>query len=384
MHKARKIIFLVLLVIIVAFAVRYFHDRIKKKQKASIPPRPVKMAKATTSDVPIYIDSFGTLAPLNNVDVKAQVTGEIMSVHFKEGEVVQRGKLLFVIDPSTYQAQVKKAEALLSADQADLKLKQDTLERNRKLFKKGLLSEQELEKYQTDVAASQANVQLDEANLRIAKINLDYCFISSPIDGVTGKRQVDPGNIVAADSGPTLVNIKTVDHFYLDFTINERQLPQVREAMQQSKLKVEITPEGDQAIHEGEVVFIDNKVDDATGTVAMRALVPNKEGKLWAGQFVQVRLILRTEKDAVIVPYQAVQLGQKGYYAFVVTADNKADLRGVTTGIRYKDSIVIEKGVKSGEKVVTEGQMGLSSGVDVIDISQVEKQDTQGKSKKKK
>jgi multidrug efflux system membrane fusion protein len=223
---------------------------------------------------------------------------------------------------------------------------------------------------------------LDEASIRIAKISLNYCFISSPIDGVAGKRQVDAGNIVSANAGPTLVNIKTIDNLYLDFTISERQLAQVRDAMLQSKLKVQISPEGDGQDYEGEVVFIDNKVDDATGTVAMRALVPNKERKLWAGEIVQVRLILRTEKGAVVVPYQAVQLGQKGSYVFVVTSDNTADLRDVTPGIRFKDSIVIEKGIKAGEKVVTEGQMGLSSGVPVFDITQQKKEDTKESKKK--
>lgn len=382
MRKAKKIIVFVLLLTITAFAIGYFHDHFKSKKEPSIPARPVKMAQSSTADVPVYIDSFGTLSPLNNVDVKAQVTGEIMSVHFKEGDDITKGKLLFVIDPSTYQAQLKKAEALLAADQADLKLKQDTLERNEKLFKKGLISKQELEKYQTDVTAAQATVMLDEADIRIAKINLDYCFIASPIDGVAGKRQVDAGNIVAANSGPTLVNIKTIDSLYLDFTINERQLAEVRDAMSKSRLKVEISPEDDGEAYEGEVVFIDNKVDDATGTVAMRAIVSNKERKLWSGEFVQVRLILRTEEGAVVVPYQAVQLGQKGYYIFVFKSDNTADLRDVTPGIRYKDSIVIEKGIKAGEKVVTEGQMGLASGVPVVDITQQKKEDKKETGKK--
>ena len=376
MRKAKKLILFVILLTIIAFIIGYFHTRVKKKKAPSVQAKPVKMAKSSTADVPIYIDSFGTLSPLNNVDVMAQVTGEIMSVHFKEGDDVTKGKLLFVIDPSTYEAQLKKAEAMLAADQADLKLKEDTLARNEKLFKKGLLSQQELETYQTDVTAAQATAMLDEANVRVAKINMNYCFISSPIDGVAGKRQVDAGNIVSANAGPTLVNIKTIDQLCLDFTISERQLSEVREAMAKDTLKVQITPEGDSQFYEGEVVFIDNKVDDATGTVAMRALVPNKERKLWSGEFVQVRLILRTEKGAVIVPYQAVQLGQKGSYVFVVTSDSKADQQEVTTGIKFKDSIVIEKGIKAAETVVTEGQLGLSSGIPVTDVTQQQKKDT--------
>jgi len=341
-----------------------------KKVQTEMPPRPVEAGLAIRKDVPIYIESFGNMYSPNNVNIISQVTGQIKDVHFKDGDIVSKGGMLFTIDPNPYKADLDKAEAALAQDIANLKLAKDTLERNKKLFDKELISRQDLDQYQTDAASLEAKVNLDKADIELARINLGYCFIHSPIDGLTGKRLVDPGNVVTENDGPTLVNIKTIDPLYTDFTVPEVELDRIRKAMGEGTLKVELSVAGsDDYSYSGELHFLDNAVDNSTGTVLLRAIVPNKDKALWAGQFVKVRLILYIQKDAVLVPYDAVQLGQDGLYLFAITPDNKAELRTVTAGNRENDHVIVEKGVKAGEKVVTAGHLGLSPGVTVIDVT---------------
>jgi len=180
------------------------------------------------------------------------------------------------------------------------------------------------------------------------------------------------------------VNIKSYDPFYIDFTIPERDLPRVRKAMSKGELEVKIRVEGDDSgPYSGELSFLDNAVDDVTGTVSLRATVPNKDKALWAGQFVRIQLVLGITKNATLAPYQAVRLGQQGPYLFVVTRDNKADLRVLTTGERQDDYIVVDEGVKPGEKVVISGQLGLSPGVSVMDVTQKKAQEKKSKKQKK-
>ncbi|MFH1207967.1 MAG: efflux RND transporter periplasmic adaptor subunit [Candidatus Omnitrophota bacterium] len=333
-----------------------------------MPPRPVQTSVALQKDVPSYIEAFGNLAALVNVDIKSQVTGKVLQAHFKQGQRVAAGDLLFTIDPSEYKAAVDKAQAVVQADNVDMKMKKDTLERNRGLASKELVSQQDFEKYETDVEAAEAKTTLDKAELVLAEINLDYCSIKSPVNGVTGKVLVDPGNIVLANNGPTLANVKAIDTLYVDFTVTDRQLQAIRSAMAAGVLKAEVRVPDDGKSYAGELKLIENAIDNTTGTISLRAIVPNEDNALWAGQFVYVKLILGIQKGAVLIPYAAAQLGQKGTFAFVVTPEGKADLRILRTGSRQGDDIVVENGVKAGEKVVTSGQMGLSSGVPVKDV----------------
>ena len=329
-------------------------------------------AVAFVKDAPVYLDSFGNLYSLNDVDIKSQVAGQIKEINFTEGSEVKKGDLLFTIDPAPFHAELDKARAALNQDLADLKLKRVTFERNKVLLEKQLIAQQDFDKYSADLASAEAQVRLDAANVDLAKINLDYCYIRSPVDGLSGKHQVDAGNIIKADDGPTLVNIKTINELYVDFTITETDLNKVRQAMSEGKLAVDIyTDEPSGKTYSGTLSLLDNSVDNTTGTFLLRAIVSNKERQLWAGQFVKVRLILGIEKNAVQVPYDAVQLGLNGAYLFVVTQDNKADLRLVKTGNRQQNNIVVEEGVKAGERVVTSGQMGLSPGVGVVDVAQL-------------
>lgn len=359
-----------LIVIIFIIAIIFLKSCLFKPKPKPFPPRPVQTALVIKRDAPIFIESFGTLAALENVNIQAQVTGKIEEVHFKEGDEVSAGDLLFIIDPSEYIAKLKKAAASLAEDLADLKLKTDSLERNKALIERDLISKQDFESLQTEVEAGKAAVELDMANVELAEIDVGYCYIQSPITGLTGKRQVDPGNIVTANDGPVLLNIKSIDPFYTDFTVSERVLAKVLDARLDSVLKVTVRPEGVKADEiEGELVFLDNAVDDMTGTILLRAIIPNKERKLWAGQFVTVHLVLKIAKDAILAPNAAVRIGQKGHYLFVITDDNKADLRQLTVGMREDDYIIIEKGVDAGEKVVTVGEIGLAPGVPVVDVT---------------
>ena len=331
-------------------------------------PRPVQTAAAIQKDVPFYVETFGNLSALVNVDIKSQVTGKILEVHFKQGQRVAAGDLLFSIDPSEYKASLDKAQAVLRADDVDLKMKKDTLERNRGLASKELVSQQDFEKYETDVEAAEAKMTLDKAEMVLAQINLDYCAIKSPVDGVTGKVLVDPGNIVLANNGPTLANVKAIDTLYVDFSVTDRQLQEIRSAMAAGILKTEIRVPDDGKSYAGELKLIENSIDNTTGTISLRAIISNDGNALWAGQFVYVKLILGIQKGAVLIPYAAAQLGQKGTFAFVVTPEEKADLRILTPGSRQGDDIVVEKGIRRGEKVVTSGQMGLSPGAAVKEI----------------
>lgn len=355
------VLFLTLLVVRAIFA--------KKKAPPPPPARGVTTAVATQKNVPIYVDSFGNLYPLNDVNIQSQVTGEIISANFVEGQEVKVGDLLFMIDPSPFRADLVKAEASLAQDIADLNLKKSTLERNEKLLASELISQQEYDKVKADYISAQEKTKLDKADIELAKINLNYCSITSPINGLTGKRQVDPGNIVQGNAGPTLVNIKTIDPLYIDFTVPEVELSRVREANSKGRLEVQITVPGDtRNIYLGQLSLINNTVDNTTGTVLLRAIVDNKERKLWPGEFVKVRLILGVVDKAVVVPSEAVQMGQNGNFVFIIDQDSKADLRLVTTGQEEENLMVIEKGVQAGEKVVTTGQLGLSAGVRVQEV----------------
>jgi len=365
-------------------AVSFIRGCLRKPQKPKIPPRRVQTGEVIRKDVPIYLDTFGNLRALYDVDIVAQVEGKIMESDFEEGKEVSEGDLLFIVDPRPYKAQLDKAESRLAENLADLKLQKDNLERNRRLVVRDLISEQDFEKFQTIVDGTEAKTGMNKADIEQAKIDLEYCYIHSPIDGLAGKRLVDPGNIVEANTGPVLVNIKSIAELDVDFTLPERNFYKVKKAMAEDMLKVEIHPEGYEGEpFTGELEFIDNAVDNTTGTISLRAIVSNKERELWADQFIRVRLILGIKKNAVLAPYKAVRLGQKGAYLFVVK-DGKADLRLLTTGQQEKEYIIVEKGVEVGEKVVTEGQLGLSPGMSVVDVTDQAAEEKQGKSGKKK
>jgi multidrug efflux system membrane fusion protein len=315
-------------------------------------------------DVPVQLLNFGELRSPADVMIVPQVGGKLAGVHFKEGSTVSKGDLLFSIEEKEYKAEVAKAKAQLAADQADLKQKRETLQRNKKLIGQELISQEEYDEYVNAVAMAEAAVELDKASLELAEINLGYCRITSPIDGVTGKRLVDEGNVVSANSSP-LLNVKTIDPLYVDFDLSEKNLLKIRNAMANNTLDVQVSLRQDTNVFHGTLQFLDNSVDDDTGMIALRATMENPDSRLWPGQFVDVRLTLGILSNAVVAPYAAVSIGKSGPYAYVVKSDHTVELHPLQTGVRYNDLVVVKSGIDAGQTLVTMGQMGLYPGAKI-------------------
>jgi multidrug efflux system membrane fusion protein len=321
--------------------------------KASTPPaRPVLVAQAIAKDVPLYLDEIGTCAAYETVQVQAQVNGQIMSRDFQDGADVKKGDLLFTIDPRPYQATLDQAKAQAALDQATLKRQEDL--RTRKVIS------------QQDYDTAVANAQKSKAATEAAQVNLDYCYIKSPINGRIGLRLVDVGNLVGPGSSP-LVTIQGLDPIYTDFTVAETDLALVRKYLGGSTLKVQTwSPDANLPPRTGDLYFIDTAVQPGSGTVKARAVTPNPDRGLWPSEFVRVRFILDTIKDATLVPSQAVQISQSGPFVFVMKADNTVELRPVKPGQRQDgDLTVIETGLKPEETVVVTGQLALGPGTKV-------------------
>ena len=349
---------------------------------------PVTVAAATRRDVPVEIQVVGNVEAYLTITVKAQVSGELMAVHFREGDFVKKSDLLFEIDPRILQAQLSQAqanlardeaqvgqfEANLTRDEAQAKYAQAEAVRYASLLEQRLISKEQEEQMRTSAEASVATIHADEASLKAARaalgasraaienirVQLGYTSIRSPIDGRTGNLNVKQGNVVTANS-TDLMTINQVQPIYVAFSVPEDRLPEVRK----SQLVLVSPQAGQPASETGEVTFTDNAVDPATGTIRVKATFLNKDGKLWPGQFVRVTLRLATQPNAVVVPNQAVQTGQDGSYVYVVKEDRTVESRPVITGARVDQALVIEKGLQAGETVVTEGQLRLAPGMRV-------------------
>ncbi|HPA20614.1 MAG TPA: efflux RND transporter periplasmic adaptor subunit [Verrucomicrobiae bacterium] len=329
------------------------------------PPRPVEVASAVARDVPLYIDEIGTCAAVETVVVQPQVSGSIAKIHFKDGADVRKGDPLFSIDRRPFEAERARAEAALAQDRVKRDFAGIKLRRAEKLRQAGTISPEEFDAAKSEADAAAAQVHADEASLAAAQINLDYCEIRSPIDGRTGDRKVDIGNVVEANKA-RLLEVRRQDPIYVQFTVPEADLPRVRAFLTAKSLSAEVSipSEPDQG-RTGRVDFLDNTVQGASGTVRLRVVVENADRRFWPGQFVNVRLLLDTLKGAVLVPARAVQVGQRGPFVFVVKKDATVDLRQVKPGQRQGDEIVIFEGVAAGEVVVTAGQLTLSPGTAV-------------------
>lgn len=324
----------------------------KKKQPPAPAPRPVETAKVIQQDVPLYLDEIGNTAAYETVQVQAQISGQIISREFQDGADVKKGDLLFKIDPRPY-------EAALAAAEADLALNEATRQRQVELRAKNVTASQEWD-------TAEANARKSEAAVAAAKVNLDFCYIKSPIDGRAGLRNVDVGNLVGPGGNTPLLTIMGMDPIYTDFTVAEPDLPLVRRYLTNPNLKVLTDAEDDNIEpRAGTLYFIDNAVQQGAGTVKLRGVTPNPDRALWPSQFVKVRLILDVLNDAKLVPSSAVQIGQNGPYVFVVKQDATLDLRQVKPGQTQGDLTVISEGVQTGETVVTSGQLQLAPGMKV-------------------
>jgi multidrug efflux system membrane fusion protein len=338
----------------------------EKKAPASFerPPAPVTVATAVSQDVPHYIDAIGKFVAREVVSIQPQVSGRITQIHFTDGAELKAGQLLFTIDPRPYQAQVNVAEANLGQAKAALELAKINFDRVASVTDQRAVSRQDYDSKKNAVEVAEAQVKQNQAALESARLNLDYCTIRSPISGRAGQRLVDLGNVVTANSGSLLV-IQRLDPIYADFTITESDLTIVQRNMAEGSLKVEVRlPDepGTPRPRDGKLTFLDNSVQDGTGTIKLRATIGNQDRRFWPGRFANVRLILGMQQNAVLIPAEAPQMSAKGPFVYVVKQDSTAELRPVTVGQRQGELVVVSKGINSGERVVTNGQLGVTPG----------------------
>ncbi len=327
---------------------------------------PVLVAKAEQKTVATRLHAIGRVEAYSTVNIKAQLDGVITEVHFKEGQDVKRGDLLFVIDPRPFEAALLQAQANLARDQA--KEAQSTTDEKRYayLLKQKVGSQQQYDQAHATAAADNAAVAADEAEVQTAKLNLAYTTIRAPIDGRTGNLLVHQGNLVKNNADTPLVVINQISPVYVDFSVPEQSLPDVRRSMSERTPPVEVSIPGQQdALEKGALSFIDNSVDMKTGTIELKGLFSNKDGKLWPGQFVDANLILEERPGTVVVPSQAIQTGADGSYVFVVDHEMKVQSRAVVVGSSDDGQTVVERGLTSGETVVTDGQLRLVPGARV-------------------
>ena len=366
-------------------------DRKSNKAKGGVPPTPVTVAQAQARDIPIQIRQIGSVEPVAVIAVKAQISGELNQVFFKEGQEIKKGDQLFEIDPRPYQQALDQAQAALQKDvalvaQAEANLARDRAQaanakqqakRYAGLEAEGVISKDQNDSYQTtsqvsdesvraDQAAinsAQASVVADRSAVETAKLNLSYCYIRSPIDGRAGSLLLQAGNLVKANDTTALVNINQLQPVYVTFSAPEQLLPEIRRYNAGHTLTVRGTGVANGAVTAtGQLTFIDNTVDSATGTIKLKATFPNEDHALWPGQFITVVMTLRTLDHATVVPSEAIQSGQKGQFAFVVKPDQTVETRIVQVGQTVDNQIVVESGISPGETVVTDGQLRLFPG----------------------
>ncbi|HKR61172.1 MAG TPA: efflux RND transporter periplasmic adaptor subunit [Pyrinomonadaceae bacterium] len=379
----------------------------KAQQSFDRPPSPVQVSVAVSQDVPTYIDAIGKTVAREVVSIQPQVSGRITKIHFVDGANVRKGTLLFTIDTRPFEANLRQAQANLSKDgalkkQAEANLAKEIaqanwglaqVERYRKLVEQGVVPREQYEELRANYESLKANVEAARASVRSAdeairvdaaavenaKVELSYCYIRSPIDGRAGQRLVDLGNVVNpggsnnnSENGSTtntnaLLVIERLDPIYADFSISQSSLGAVQQQMQAGTLRAEVRlPDTGTEPVIGHLTFVDNAVQNATGQVTLRATVPNVGHQFWPGRFVNIRLVLSTIHSAVLVPASAPQMSAKGSFVYVVKDDSTAEQRAVSLGQRQGELIVVESGVNAGERVVINGQLGVTPGGKVL------------------
>ena len=355
---------------------------------------PVSVATVTLETVPLELTAIGNVEAFSTVAIKSQVAGPILQVHFQEGQYVKKGDLLFTIDPRPFEASVRQAESILGRDQAQLKQVQANLERDlaqlklaetqakryANLQEQGIVAPQLAEQYQVNQEAlaaavnagraaienAQAAIRADQASLENTKLLLSYCTIQSPIDARTGRLEVHQGNIVKANETPALVNLHQVNPIFVNFSVPEQYLAQIKKFMAQGRLATVVQlPGAEAAPLTGWLSFVDNTVNETTGTIQLKARFDNQEKTLWPGQFINVSLRLSTQPNAVVVPGSAVQTGQQGLYLYVVKPDMTVENRPVKVERNIGLKSVIAQGASPGERVVTDGHLRLVPGAKI-------------------
>jgi membrane fusion protein, multidrug efflux system len=339
-------------------------------RNGAMPPVPVNVAAAVTKDMPLEVRTFGNAEPIATVGIKAQVGGELIDVSFKEGQDVKKGDLLFTIQPRLFATQLAQANANLERDRAQAASAQLNLQRQEDLDKKKSGVKEELERARALAASSAATVAADEALVLIAETQLGYTTIEAPMDGRTGAIRLRPGNLIKAGDDLPLTTLVQISPIYVTFALPEKHLAAVRKGMEgggtSALTVIARDPEGGQTLGEGTVTFIANTVDATTGTVQLKATFPNGDRSLWPGAFLDVSLRLSTTPGATVIPSSAVTISQRGSQVFVVKEDNTVEPRVVTVSRSAGQETLVEKGIASGEKVVTNGQSRLFPGAKVV------------------
>jgi multidrug efflux system membrane fusion protein len=338
----------------------------KSKERLAVP---VIVASVFTKDVPIQVSSVGNVEAYSTVAVKSRVSGELVGVHFQEGQEIKEGDLLFTIDKAPYEVALKEAQARLERDQALARKARDDVRRNMPLAEKDIVSRQSLDQYVSTAEAAEALVKADQAAVENLQLQLGYCSIRSPISGRTGSLLIQKGNLVKGnDENKSLLTVHQIEPIYVTFAVPEKYLGEINRRTKEGKMEVQVYPPENPGSAEpitGVVSFVNNTVEQSTATIRLKATFQNRDRRLWPGQTINVLLTLGVQAKAVVVPSQAIQSGQSGSYAFVVKQDQTAELRLVSVSRSTNGETVIEKGLSPGETVVTDGQLLLTSGARV-------------------
>lgn len=333
--------------------------------KPQAPAAPVRVAAVVSRDMPVQLQAIGNVEAMATVTIKAQISGQLVHVHFKDGDFVKKGQLLFSIERPPFEAALRQAEGVLARDEAQaLNAKLDA-ERYQGLGREGVVSKQQVDAAFAASQAAQAAVAADRAAVETAKINLQYTSIYSPINGRTGNVGVKEGNLVKANDVPILVTINQIEPIYVSFSVPEQQLAELKKYSTAKSLKVDAAPQGSTQHFQGRLTFIDNSVDLSTGTIKLKATFDNQQHVLWPGQFADVALTLKSQPNAIVVPTAALQTSQNGTFVYVVDAELKAQPQPVKVAWTVGDDTVIASGLQPGQRVVTDGQLRLTPGAKV-------------------
>jgi membrane fusion protein, multidrug efflux system len=334
--------------------------------QTTTPGIPVTAGTVAAQDVPIFLNGIGTVQAYNMVAIKSRVDGQIVKVDFKEGQDIKEGEPLFQIDPRPFQAALEQAQSAKQKDEAQLAGAKLDLDRYEKLLGTGYQTRQSYDNQTALVAQLQAAIKGDEAQINTAKLNLSYADIRSPIDGRLGARLVDKGNLVHANDNAALVMITEVKPIFVSFTLPQDDFDDLREGQNKSPLGVyAYSGDGKKQLAEGKLTLIDNAIDQATGTIHLKARFDNVDERLWPGEFVSLRVILSTRQDVATVPSQTVQDGPDGHYAYIIKPDNTVERRAVEVASIQDGIAVVTKGLTPGERVVVDGQYRLTNGARV-------------------
>jgi multidrug efflux system membrane fusion protein len=332
------------------------------KQQAAPQPRPaipVVVGTVKIKAMPVEVIAIGHVEPVSTVSIEAQVPGQLLDVHFKEGDFVSKGQLLLTLDPRPYEAALAQAKAALARDKATAVNNRLQAQRYSKLLAEGIVPASQVESFTSAADASDAVLNADEAAIKTAELNLEYCTIYSPIDGRTGALMLKPGNLVKVADVPIVV-INQVNPIYVNFGIPQQFWPEIKKYMAQGTLRVKATvPKDSGAAEEGNVAFVDNAVDPTTGNIHLRAAFTNSQNRLWPGLYVNIVLTLSEQAGATVVPAQAVLQGNMGSFVYVVRPDKTVEPRTIVPVRTIQGETVIEKGLQPGETIVTDGQARL-------------------------